>query len=201
MRIVIAHVSRKRILQWTQRLLFFASVSALGYYGFARVDAWTFQKRATLELKRWPHEKNPTRTVRERPTVLAPNDLIGRITIPRLGLSAIIAEGTSAITLRHAVGHISRTGLPGQPGNIGLSGHRDTFFQPLKDIRADDIIELSTIDGDYRYRVVGTRVVAPTEVSVLNPEGNELLTLVTCYPFYFIGAAPDRLIVRAERVI
>jgi len=131
---------------------------------------------------------------------MEPGGLIGSIAIPRLGLVATIIEGTDTTTLRRAVGHIPSTGLPGQAGNVGLAGHRDTFFRQLKDIRQNDIITLTTLGGEYRYRVVSTRVVVPTEVSVLNPAVNQVLTLVTCYPFYFIGSAPDRFIVRAERV-
>ena len=132
---------------------------------------------------------------------LAADGLIGRIEIQRLGLSAIVVEGTTSTTLRRAVGHIPGTALPGQPGNIGISGHRDTFFRPLRNILQNDIITLTTLLGEYRYRVVSTRIVGPNDVAVLDPSQDEILTLVTCYPFYFVGSAPDRFIVRAERVI
>jgi sortase A len=123
--------------------------------------------------------------------------LIGRIDIPRLGLSAIVIEGTSATSLRRAVGHITGTALPGQPGNVGISGHRDTFFRPLRNIRRNDIITLTTLFGDYRYRVVSTRIVRPDSVAELDPSRDEILTLVTCYPFYYVGPAPNRFIVKA----
>jgi sortase A len=126
--------------------------------------------------------------------------LIGRIEIQRLGLSVLVVEGTGVSTLRHAAGHIAGTGFPGQIGNIGIAAHRDTFFRPLRNVQRDDIITLTTLRGEYRYRVVSTKVVDPHDVAVLNPDGAEILTLVTCYPFYFIGSAPDRFIVRAERV-
>jgi sortase A len=84
---------------------------------------------------------------------------------------------------------------------VGISAHRDTFFRPLRNIRRNDLITLTTALGEYRYRVVSTRVVSPQDVAVLDPAGNQILTLVTCYPFYFIGAAPNRFIVRAERVV
>jgi sortase A len=127
--------------------------------------------------------------------------LIGRIEIQRLGMSVAVAEGTDEPTLRRAVGHIAGTALPGQPGNIGVAAHRDTFFRPLRNIRRDDIITLTTLGGEYRYRVVSTRIVAPDDVAVLNSDGNQILTLVTCYPFYFVGSAPRRFIVRAARVL
>jgi sortase A len=121
--------------------------------------------------------------------------------IPRLNLSVVVFEGTTSKTLRRAAGHITGTALPGQPGNVGVAGHRDTFFRPLRNIQPNDIITLTTLRGAYRYRVVSTKIVRPDNVAVLDPDGTEVLTLVTCYPFYFVGPAPDRFIVRAERVI
>jgi sortase A len=126
--------------------------------------------------------------------------MIGRIDIPRLGLSVIVIEGVGATALRHAAGHIPGTAMPGQPGNVCISGHRDTFFRPLRHIRQDDIITVTTTLGEYRYRVLSTRIVRPSNVAVLAAGGNETLTLITCYPFYFVGPAPSRYIVRAERV-
>jgi len=130
--------------------------------------------------------------------VMGPDGLIGRIEVQRLSLSVIVVEGTDTATLRHAAGHIVGTGFPGQSGNIGVAGHRDTFFRPLKNIQRDDIITLTTLGGECRYRVVSTKVVRPESVDVLAPDGNEILTLVTCYPFHFVGSAPNRFIVRAE---
>jgi sortase A len=210
MRLVVTKKSLRRALTWTQRALFAGAVLALGYCGFVLADAWIFQKRASQELETRLHDErtargDPSRTGSpaspEFPPAIGPDGLIGRIEIPRIGISVVVFEGTDKTTLRHAVGHIPGTALPGQPGNSGLAGHRDTFFRPLKDILQNDIITLATLAGQYRYRVVSTRVVAPTEVSVLNPTVNETLTLVTCHPFYFVGAAPNRFIVRAERVM
>lgn len=112
----------------------------------------------------------------------------------------VVIEGTGSTTLRRAVGHFPGTALPGHRGNIGISGHRDTFFRPLRNIRKGDLITLTTLGGGYRYRVVSTKIVLPSDVSVLDSDGREILTLVTCHPFYFVGAAPDRFIVRAERI-
>jgi sortase A len=181
----------------------------LAYCGFVLMDAWIFQKQESLQLERLLTDRHEASggagqtASHASPKKLPPavtGDLIGRIEISRLGLSAMVIEGTSRTTLRRAVGHISGTALPGQPGNVGISGHRDTFFRPLRNIRRDDIITLTTLLGEYRYRVVSTKVVDPYDVAVLDPSANEILTLVTCYPFYFVGSAPDRFIVRAERV-
>ena len=104
-------------------------------------------------------------------------------------------------TLRRAVGHIRGTPLPGQRGNVALAGHRDTFFRGLRDIRVNDEITLTTLSGSYNYRVDSTKVVKPEETEVLEDDGDDILTLVTCYPFNFVGSAPSRFIVRARRVL
>lgn len=126
--------------------------------------------------------------------------LLGRIEIPRIGLSAIVREGDDAGTLKRAVGFIPGTAPPGSGGNTGLAAHRDTFFRPLERIKVDDRIRLVTPEATYEYRVDSLRVVEPTEVSVLESAGTEELTLVTCHPFRYIGPAPDRFIVKATRV-
>lgn len=208
MRLVVAKGPLRLVLLWTQRALFAGAAVMLSYCGFVLTDTWIFQNRTGRELDRRLLEKRPASgglspaaaPALTRVATIGPDGLIGRIEIPRIGLSAIVFEGVDRKTLRRAVGHIPSTALPGQIGNVGLSAHRDTFFRPLKDIRRDDMITLSTLSGEYHYRVVSTRVVVPTEVSVLRPDGNEILTLVTCYPFYYVGSAPDRFIVRAERV-
>ncbi|MBI5282650.1 MAG: class D sortase [Candidatus Solibacter usitatus] len=209
MRLLIANDSLRTALRWTQRVLFACAVSLLGYCGFVLLDAWVFQLRASHELERLRGDERTARSGAARtgsaaspetPAAIGPDGLIGRIEIERIGLSAVVFEGTGKSTLRHAVGHIPSTTLPGQPGNAGLTGHRDTFFRPLRNVVQNDVITVTTLRGECRYRVVSTRVVAPTEVSVLYPTGGEILTLVTCHPFYFVGAAPNRFIVRAERI-
>lgn len=137
----------------------------------------------------------------KQPRPAAPGDLIGRIEILRLGISTMVIEGTGDATLRRAAGHIAGTALPGGVGNVGIAGHRDTFFRPLRNVRRNDIITITTPIGEYRYRVLSTRIVSPTNVEVLNPSATQILTLVTCYPFYYVGPAPGRFIVRAERII
>jgi sortase A len=126
--------------------------------------------------------------------------VIGRLRIPRLKLSVMVREGADERTLSRAVGHIPGTALPGVMGNVGLAGHRDTFFRALRNIREDDTIEFETTRGAYRYIVKSTQIVGPRDVSVLAASGGENLTLVTCYPFYYVGSAPKRFIVRAAQV-
>jgi len=117
-----------------------------------------------------------------------------------IGLSAMFAEGIDRKTLQRGVGHIPGTALPGQQGNVALAGHRDTFFRPLRNIHKNDEITLETLDGSYRYRVDFTEVTGPEHAEVLNQSHEAILTLVTCYPFSFVGPAPQRFIVRAHRI-
>jgi sortase A len=189
--------------------LLVVGVLLLSYCAFVLLDSWTFQQQQDRDLDRLLDDDSaasvgapPTDPLAEpeAPLAGAADGLIGRIEISRLGLSAIVVEGIDKHTLRRAVGHIPGTALPGRSGNTGIAGHRDTFFRPLQDIQVDDIITLTTPWGEYRYRVVFSRVVSPEDVAVLHPTGNEVLTLVTCHPFYFVGPAPNRFIVRAERV-
>ncbi len=128
---------------------------------------------------------------------LRPGMLIGRLRIPSLNLAVMVREGAGESTLRRAVGHIPGTGLPGQVGNVGLAGHRDTFFRPLRNIRKNAAIDLDTGHGTVRYVVTSTQIVSPRDVTVLKASGGKTLTLVTCYPFYYVGSAPKRFIVRA----
>ena len=132
--------------------------------------------------------------------VVAGSNLIGRIEIPRLDISAIIAEGTNPGTLKRAVGHIRSTAYPGEAGNVGLAGHRDTHFRGLGRVQLNDLIRLVTPEGTFDYRVEWTKVVSPRRVEVLKPAGAPSVTLVTCYPFNYVGSAPKRFIVRARLV-
>lgn len=125
---------------------------------------------------------------------------MGRIEIHRIGVAAMIMEGTDDRTLRRAVGHFPGTSLPGEPGNVAIAGHRDTFFHPLRNIRKDDEITLETSSRLYRYRADYTEVVDPEDTEVVNRSDDALLTLVTCYPFTYVGPAPKRFVVRAHRV-
>jgi len=128
------------------------------------------------------------------------SEIVGRLEIPRLNVSAMVREGANERTLSRAVGHIPGTAFPGAVGNVGLAGHRDTFFRALRDIRENDVIDFQTEQGIYSYRVESTQIVGPRDVGVLNASGGKTLTLVTCYPFYYVGSAPKRFIVRAIEV-
>jgi sortase A len=155
------------------------------------------EKPASAEIPKASPEQNGGAPLSSPP---APQTVIGRLEIPRLKLAVMVREGADEGTLSRAVGHIPGTALPGRIGNVGLAGHRDTFFRKLRNIHANDTIELQTTNGTYRYLVQSTRIVTPRDVSVLNASGGETLTLVTCYPFYYVGSAPKRFIVHATQV-
>jgi sortase A len=188
-------------IRWIRRILVTFGISILAYCGYVMAESWIFQQAENRQLNQLlaHHREIP------RPAALAVSQptadgLIGRIDIPRLNVSVMVMEGADKGTLQRAAGHIPGTALPGEVGNVGISAHRDTYFRPLRNIKRSDIITLTTALGEYHYRVLSTKVVSPYDVAVLNPSADQTLTLVTCYPFYFVGAAPFRFIVRAERV-
>jgi sortase A len=209
MKLVVDRRLLHRALVWPQRALSAVAILLLGYFGWVFADSWLFQERESRHLQHLLDQR-PAKaddaapitipTSLQRPLAAPDAGLMGRIEIARLGLSAIVMEGDDRRTLRRAVGHIPGTTFPGQNGNVVLTAHRDTFFRPLRNISRDDIITLTTVQGRYRYRVLSTQVVSPDNVSLLDPTQNETLTLITCHPFYFVGAAPNRFIVRAERI-
>lgn len=149
-----------------------------------------------------PAPKSAHATPSKHHAKLPPLALVGRIGIPRLGLSAVVREGVDESVLRSAVGHMPSTALPGDPGNVAIAAHRDTLFRKLRGVRKNDRITMETPDGlTYDYSVDSMKIVNPNDVSVLRPDKNgQSLTLITCYPFNYIGAAPNRYIVRASRI-
>jgi sortase A len=178
-------------------------IVCLGYYAYVSAETMLYQAYENRELDAILSAREPapasTGHAAATPTrqVVAPGQTVGRIEIPRLGVSAIIKAGSDARTLQLAVGHIPGTSYPGEDGNMGLAGHRDTFFRRLRDIRPDDTIRVTTPGGLFNYVVERTDVVEPNDVWVLDPTPHPALTLVTCYPFTYVGSAPQRFIVRA----
>jgi sortase A len=193
-----------------RRVFSTAGILLIGFtaYTYAARNLWQAFENSRLDRGLASHAAEPgdTRNSAEQgretaASSVAPHALIGRIVIPRLHIAAIIREGVDERTLDLAVGHIPLTVLPGQQGNVGVAAHRDTLFRNRKDIKLDDEITLTTLDNTYAYRVVSFRVVNPAETSVLKSSKDEkVLTLVTCYPFYFVGHAPRRFIVRATQL-
>jgi len=211
---------------WAERVLLLVGILCLGIYAWSWLDTWLFDRAQNARLEQalahpqtnHPEKKRPAaetdsfESFREgaerelpekKPSAPAPGEgeLIGRIAVDRLGVSAIVLEGVGNRTLRRGAGHIPATPLPEDgKGNVGIAAHRDSFFRGLKDIREDDTIALTTLDGTFRYKVEWTKIVKPADVSVLEPTDEPALTLVTCYPFYYVASAPRRFIVRAYRI-
>lgn len=134
------------------------------------------------------------------PEPLVEGATIGEIRIDRIGLKTVITQGESDAILDLGAGHLADTPWLGQPGNVVLAGHRDTVFRPLERIRVGDVIEVAGHSGVARYAVTSTKIVEPTDISVLDPSETNTLTLITCFPFVYVGHAPHRFIVRASEV-
>ena len=173
------------------RVFLAAGLLAFGYAAYVVIDATAYQ---TIERRRFEDARREGTAA----PALIDGRAIGQIEIPRLGLRAMVVQGDSAASLQRGVWHVADTALPGEPGNVVLAGHRDTFFRPLKRIRAGDAITLKTRDGDFAYLVESTTIVTPTDVRALQPTEGPTLTLITCFPFSYLGPAPDRFIVRAR---
>lgn len=200
------------LLRWLERGLLVVAILCLGGWGWAWIEAKYTQAHDSQILDEARNNQaqetdrldtfQPAANAPEAPPQrqLAEGSLFGRITIPRLDVSTIVLEGVDTTTLRLGAGHIPETAVPGEHGNVGIAAHRDSFFRALKDIRKNDMVRLETLDGTFRYRVDWTRIVTPDATEVLDDTGDAELTLVTCYPFYYVGSAPNRFIVRAIRV-
>jgi sortase A len=170
----------------------------LSYVAITLIGARISQDNSMLILEKQIQEKEQHKAEQSAPPIRE-GDVLGRIDIPRVGVSVAVLQGTTSQTLRLGVGHINGTALPGEPGNMGIAGHRDTYFRAIKDIRKDDEIQLQTAAGITRYEVDTIQTTFPSDISVLAPTAESSLTLVTCYPFYYIGAAPKRFIVHAHK--
>jgi sortase A len=217
-------VSRRRwtVLQWIEWTLLLAGLSLIAGYGAARLESW-FGSRALLNsMQRIDASQiQPTSdrahdvgssevgavkstedtTYANKESVLHQSVAsLGVLQIPKIHLAVPLLDGTDDLTLNHAVGRIRGTARPGEQGNIGIAGHRDGFFRGLKEVRLGDAIDLRTDHETATYVVDEIHIVTPDNVSVLNPRPVDSLTLVTCYPFHFIGKAPQRYIVMASLI-
>jgi sortase A len=191
-------VRKRRRLRWIRRVLLMTGIVSLGYVGWTLLDARIYQASAEHSLEAEIHAVKAADASQVQPPV-NPGDVVARIDIPRLGMSFAVLQGTNWRSLRRGAGHIEGTPLPGESGNSGIAGHRDTFFRNLRNIHEHDEIRLQTATGVLQYEVDWTKVVEPDDVSVLAPSTGSALTLVTCYPFYFVGPASERFIVHARR--
>ncbi len=184
-----------------QRLLIATGFLLLGYCGLVWMNSRLQQERGNQELDRILTYKPRGSTPTNVPKIVIPDGgLVGRVEVPKLHLSAVVFQGTTASVLDHGVGHLDGSPLPGQNGNVVLAAHRDTFFRSLRNIHEGDDVTVETQYGTRTYKVASTEIVPPTDVSVLDPTLRPALTLITCYPFYYVGHAPKRFIVRAFEI-
>jgi len=195
----VNRTSRLPSLSWA--LMIFGT-TCLMWCGWVVASEKSFQSEQSRTLERRLSAAasiQPARTAAPAAVTTAPN-LIGRLEISRVKMSAMVVEGDDDKTLDVAVGHLPDTPFPWQPGNSALAGHRDTFFRPLKDVRVGDEIVLTSLHGELHYRVERTLIVDPQDLSVLKPSTTPTLTLVTCFPFFYVGHAPRRFVVQARRL-
>jgi sortase A len=169
-----------------------AGIITLGYAGYVVVDAGAYQ---AFEKSKF---ENVSRSGGPHPVM--EGEMIGEMDVPRLGIEAMVVQGDSSKLLRRAVGHMPETPLPWEAGNVALAGHRDSFFRPLRNVRVGDAIRLKTVNGEFQYEVESTEIVPPTDMHVLDATTGRTLTLITCFPFYYMGSAPDRFVVHAREV-
>jgi sortase A len=182
----------------------------LGLWAHEEWNSWAFQSAASKELAAASRHTERASSPAKRDLATSPErsarntprrtDVLGRLEIPRLRIRAIVAEGTDAKTLGRAIGHVRSTSLPGRPGNCGLAGHRDSFLRDLRGVRPNDLIRFTTPERTYTYVVEWSKIVEPDRVDALHPTRAPALTLVTCYPFEFVGRARQRFVVRARQV-
>jgi len=180
------------VLRFMECMFWCAGVLGISYFVFTSASAKLFQAHQAKRLQ-FLEAASP----QIRPKV---GDPFGRISIPRIGVSAIVEEGVDDGTLRRAVGHFPGSHAPGDEGTVVLAGHRDMFFRGLARVRLNDLIVVETARGTYKYEVVHTAVVPPTDTQVLRSSSQSDLTLVTCFPFRYIGPAPQRFIVQSRRL-
>lgn len=229
---------RPPAVRFVRALLLTAGLCCLGFYIYSAADEYVYQKyenwafdrqiagsvnvsfldfvRAQAGIARFATKERPISTAVPRPKTSefrrpSPGEALGRVAIGRLHVSAMVREGVDKNVLSTAVGHVPTTSLPGQLGNFAIAAHRDTLFRALKDIRLDDTVTIETASGTYTYKVLATKIVKPSDVSVLRSDGgglipgkgetnSRLLTMITCYPFYYVGSAPKRFIVQGELI-
>ncbi|HEY7192078.1 MAG TPA: class D sortase [Vicinamibacterales bacterium] len=193
--------------RWIAGLLVLAGAAMLLWSATLVIEARLSQETASRSLElAWrsraslpSHDEIGTLNLRS-PTTIVRGSPLAELLIPRVRLSSIVLHGSDAATLRRGPGHLEHTPLPGESGNVAIAGHRDTFFRQLRDVKVGDDVYLHTPHEDLHYRIAWARVVAARDVSVLEPTEDDVLTLVTCYPFWVVGPAPDRFVVRATRI-
>jgi sortase A len=203
-----------RKVRMAERILIVIGLALLAAWGVARFHA---SISSTAAIKRFHAETlagpgslstmevdftqwSPKRITAYQESLAAKKDIpLAILRIPKIKLEVPVFNDTDDLTLNRGVGRIIGTAQIGKPGNVGIAGHRDGFFRGLKDVSRDDVIELILPGRTDRYVISDIEIVVPEDVSVLGARPVPTLTLVTCYPFYFVGSAPARYIVTATQ--
>jgi sortase A len=185
----------ERTTRWLSRGLLTLGAGLLAVWLGTTLESCAVQDRLARRLAALAHAPRSAHATRHEARLTG---LIGRIEVPRLKLSAMVLEGTERRALRRGVGHVASSPLPGEDGNVVLAGHRDTYFRGLRDIETGDLIRITTPDGAYAYQVDSILVVKPDRSDLIADTPGPELTLVTCYPFYWVGPAPKRFVIRAR---
>lgn len=191
---------RQHVLRATQRCCLWLGAAAMTYAGVSAAYAQIAHqyRSATFDAGR----TEPATVSHVAPAAdLREGDVMARLEIPRIGISVMVLHGTEESTLALGAGHVPATPSPGGDGNLVIAAHRDTFFRRLERVRAGDRIRVLTVGRTYVYVVDSTETVDPEDTRVMESRGRQELTLITCYPFYFIGSAPKRFIVHASPLI
>lgn len=195
------HGSRFSPAEWMERGLIACGLALTAWWLLAAAEMHFYASLpvpSSVELTELPGENAPGHS--NVPGRLVQGAWVAKLEAPSVGLVATVIEGSSDRMLARAAGHIEQTALPGETGNVGIAGHRDTTFRAVRNLKLGDVLHVRTRKGSYDYRIDRLFVVNPDDVRVLDPTGKPVLTLVTCYPFSFIGHAPKRYIVRAAMV-
>jgi sortase A len=197
-------------LRFAHRLLLWLGVATLVYAGgtaayavvYQRYQSWKFERAlVTATARNVEHEAAAPKVVKaEEAAALREGDVVGKLEVSRIGISVMVLQGIANDTLIVGAGHVPGTPLPGADGNVAIAAHRDTFFRKLEGIMAGDSIQFVTVRGTYEYVVDSTETVDPEDTQVMESRARSELTLITCYPFYFVGAAPKRFIVHAQPI-
>jgi sortase A len=192
-----------KVLRTVEILAWTVGVSMLVAYGASRTwfaygserSIASFNAVQRVDMSTWSRQ----RIAQYRAALHAGGTPQAVLRIPSVNLVVPVFEGASDENLNRGAARIEGTAHIGELGNIGIAAHRDGFFRVLKDIRVGSVLQLDRFDGTDTYRIVSTQIVEPSDVSVLAATSRNAITLVTCYPFYFVGSAPQRFIVRAEK--
>jgi sortase A len=189
----------RSLRRWLAGTLIVAGALALLWVGGNLLVTASYRRHdaATLEAMRTSPSREKERGV---PASLTAGEPIGMLEAVRVGLSGVVIEGDDDSVLDRAIGHLPDTPLPWQTGNSALAAHRDALFRPLRDVRFGDVLRLKTPYGDFEYRVRETLIVKPEDLWVLDATPASILTLISCYPFAYVGHAPERFVVRADRI-